>query len=96
MNVDSTGTKYVRIMKQTAFWRELKRRRVRTMFNIWTQEFFFFSTPCVLNVDSTGTKYVRIMKQTAFWRELKRRRICSTMFNILTQEFFFILTHPVY
>ena len=33
-NVNNTGTKYVRIMKQTEFWRG-KKRRVYTMFKIF-------------------------------------------------------------
>ena len=37
LNVNNTGTKYVRIMKQTAFWREReKKRRVYTMFKIFS------------------------------------------------------------
>ena len=34
-NVNNTGTKYVRIMKQTAFWKG-KKRRVYTMFKIFS------------------------------------------------------------
>jgi hypothetical protein len=34
-NVNNTGTKYVRIMKQTAFWRG-KKRRVYTMLKIFS------------------------------------------------------------
>ena len=52
--MNNTGTKQVRIMKQTE------------LINVLAPDFFLnFNTHCILNVNNTGTKQVRIMKQTA-------------------------------
>jgi hypothetical protein len=40
-NVNNTGTKYVRIMKQTAFWRE--KRRVYTTFKVFSTYIFWIN-----------------------------------------------------
>ena len=61
--MNNTGIKYVRIMKQTAFWRGKNGEYIPCLK---------YSVPIFvdkyINVNNTGTKYVRIMKQTAFWR----------------------------
>ena len=63
--MNNTGTKYFRIMNQTAFWKEEK-RTVYTMFKIFSTYIWWIN---IQNVNNTGSKYDRIMKQTAFWRE---------------------------
>ena len=75
--MNNTGTKYVRIMKQTSFLIE-KKRRVSNMFKF----FLNFSTSCKQDVNNTVKKYVRIMKQTEFLIEKKRR--VYTMFKIFS------------
>ena len=61
--MNNTGTKYVIIMKQIAFWRGKEGECIPCLK---------YSVPILLNkyinVNNTGTKYVIIMKQTAFWR----------------------------
>jgi hypothetical protein len=77
--VNNTGTKYVRIMKQTGFWRE-KKRRVYTMFKIFSTYICWIN---ISNVNNTGTKYVRIMKQTAVWREKNGEYIPCLKYSVL-------------
>ena len=48
LNVNNTGTKHVRIMKQTAFWRERKRRvsTSQKTLTFWRRNYIFnFNTP---------------------------------------------------
>ena len=76
--MNNTVTKYVRIMKQTAFWREKKRREYTTLK-------IFSTYICWINtyyMNNTGTKYVRIMKQTAFWREKKGEYIPYLKYSV--------------
>jgi len=65
--VNNTGTKYVRIMKQTAFWRE-KKRRVYTMFKIFST--YIYST-------NIGTEYFKHGIYSPFFLSSK----CSLFHN---------------
>jgi len=58
--VNNTGTRYVRIMKQTAFLRGKKESILDTGI------IFLILAHLYKNVNNTGTKYVRIVKQTTF------------------------------
>ena len=71
--MNNTGTKYVRIMKQTEFEEE------ETVFKIFSTCICWIN---IQNVNNTGTKYVRIMKQTEFWRG--RNGEVYTMFKIFS------------
>jgi hypothetical protein len=93
-NVNNTGTKYVTIMKQTAFWRE-KNGEYIPCLTFWRRNYFFnFSTP-VYKMWIIQEPNVRIMKQTAFWREKNGEYIPYLTFW-RRNYFFLILAHPVY
>ena len=76
--MNNTGTKYVRIMKQTTFLRG-KKRSVYTMFKIFITYICWIK---YINVNNTGTKYVRIMKQTAFWRGKNEEYIACLKYSL--------------
>ena len=76
--MNNTGTKYVRIVKQTAFWRE-KKRSVYTMFKIFSTYICWIN---IQNVNNTGTKCVRIMKHTEFWRGKKGEYIACLKYLV--------------
>ena len=70
--MNNTGTKYFRIMKQTAFWREKIGEYIPCLkysVPIFVEYIYIYIYIYIYNVNNTGTKYVRIMKQTEFWRE---------------------------